>query len=377
MNEVFLCPRLTGPRFEGGMIPLEFLKDFAVLEEMIVEIAKCQFLSENPERKRTPRGFTDRIAMKLTKVSAGSAIPEISLCVASEHPMMFNTGQTEQYLERARDSIVRAIAAAERGQPITDHIPEKALAYFDRFGRSLRDQEAIEFVGDTEETLARLTKATRRKLVLASARVNDIAEETSVRGSIPAADQHKMTFKLQTNSRQEVAGPISPQHYDTIMDAFVGFKSGTRVQLQGIGRFDRKGRLRSLDSVAQITVLDPRDVPARLDEIRTLDDGWLDGSGIAPRSEWLDWLSDKFNQLFPDDLPLPLMFPTPIGGIQAEWDIGAWQISLEIDLGSRSAEWHALNIEGGEENPNQLNLDNIAHWKWIAEEISRLSKGSE
>jgi hypothetical protein len=39
-TEPFLTPRLVGDRFEGHAIPLEVLKDFAVLEEMIVEVAK-------------------------------------------------------------------------------------------------------------------------------------------------------------------------------------------------------------------------------------------------------------------------------------------------------------------------------------------------
>ena len=39
--EPFLKPRLTGPRFEGGAVPLHVLADFAVLEQMIVDIAKA------------------------------------------------------------------------------------------------------------------------------------------------------------------------------------------------------------------------------------------------------------------------------------------------------------------------------------------------
>ena len=80
--EPFLKPRLTGPRFEGGVVPLHVLADFAVLEQMIVDIAKWKFRSENPTRKRVPRGFTDGISLKLTGVKDGSAIPIISLFLA-------------------------------------------------------------------------------------------------------------------------------------------------------------------------------------------------------------------------------------------------------------------------------------------------------
>ena len=82
-TEPFLRPRLTGRRFEGHAIPLEFLKDLAVLEEMIVEVAKWRFLEKNPDRTRSPRGFTKGIELKLTGVEDGSAIAVISLVVAS------------------------------------------------------------------------------------------------------------------------------------------------------------------------------------------------------------------------------------------------------------------------------------------------------
>ena len=35
----FLSPRLVGERFVGHAIPLELLKDLAVVEEMIIEVA--------------------------------------------------------------------------------------------------------------------------------------------------------------------------------------------------------------------------------------------------------------------------------------------------------------------------------------------------
>ena len=41
----FMRPRLTGIRFEGKAIPLEFLKDLAVLEEMIINVLILKVLA--------------------------------------------------------------------------------------------------------------------------------------------------------------------------------------------------------------------------------------------------------------------------------------------------------------------------------------------
>ena len=60
----FLKPRITGPRFAGGAIPLEVLAHFAVLSEMILEVAKWKYRQQNTERKRVPRGFSDGISLE-------------------------------------------------------------------------------------------------------------------------------------------------------------------------------------------------------------------------------------------------------------------------------------------------------------------------
>jgi hypothetical protein len=78
----FLSPRLVGKRFDGHSIPLEFLGDLAVLEPMIIEVAKWRYLRKNKDGKRSPRNFTDGITLTLTAVENGSAIAKIALALA-------------------------------------------------------------------------------------------------------------------------------------------------------------------------------------------------------------------------------------------------------------------------------------------------------
>lgn len=372
-TEPFLRPRLTGMRFKGCAIPLEFLKDLAVLEEMIVEVAKLEFLKDHPDRKRSPRGFTEGIEMKLTGLEGGSAIPIISLVVAASG--LFPP-DNQAYFERARDAVVNAIGAAELNQPITDYLPEKSLGYFDRIGRSLREGEAIEFTTPDRTTPARLTKETRRKLVLSSSKVQELTEDATVRGTVPEADQQKMTFEVKLVDGRRVTSPIGAQHLDAIIEAFNGYKLGSRVLLQGIGRFNRGERLLGFDSIEHVSVLDALDIPARLDELRYLEDGWLEGQGIAPSNVGLDWLSEAFGRHYPDDLPLPHLYPTADGGIRAEWSLGQNEISLEIDVGNRSGEWHKLSIDSDAEELRTLQLKSDNDWNWLVSQIRQLAGGA-
>ncbi len=104
-----------------------------------------------------------------------------------------------------------------------------------------------------------------------------------------------------------------------------------------------------------MTLQDPLDIRACLDEFRCLKDGWLDGRGLAPAPDGLDWLGDGFDRHFAADLPLPYLYPTPEGGVQAEWTIGDRDITLAFDLQARTAEWHCLRL--GSKDAEVLELD--------------------
>jgi len=369
----FLTPRMVGSRFAEHAIPLELLKDLAVLEEMIIEVAKWCYLKDHPECKRSPKGFTDGVSLKLSDVGKGSAMLQLSLVV--EQPQLF-PGVAQAYYEKARTHVISAIDAAEHDEPITQHVPSMLLPYFDRLGRSLRDDEAIEFAPQAADRKARLTRATRRKLLLASSQVQELTEEVTLRGSIPEADQGKMTFELQIINGPRVVAPIAGQHLQTVLDAFNGYKQGIRILLQGIGRYDRYERLQSLENVERLSLLDVNDIAARLEEFKALRHGWLDGNkGFAPNQAGLDWLAETFQRNYPDELPTPYLYPTAEGGVQAEWSVNGWEITLEIDLERKHGEWHALEMTSETEEEKSLSLDKSDSWQWLATEIARRAGG--
>ncbi len=370
----FLKPRITGARFAGGAIPLDVLADFAVLSEMILEVAKWKYREKNSSRHRVPRGFAEGISLKLTGVEEGSAIPVISLVISSA---LLLPPESEHYFNEARDSIISAVAAAEQGTRITIHLPEKLLGYFDRFGRNLADGEVIELGSDSIQQRARLTKETRRKLVLASS-AKHYTEETSVYGLVHEFDQRAKTFQLTLPGGSILSRiPVESQHYDSVLDASNGFRNQQRLRVFGVGRFDLSDKLLELISVEHVVPLDPLDVIVRIDELKQLKRGWFDGKGEAFDPQQIDWVVEAFKSFYPDDTKLPYLFPTPEGKLFAEWSLGANSVSLEIDLSSRSADWHVLHNATDAEETEQFDLNDSASWKSIAERIKSLGGESE
>lgn len=376
----FLRPRLLGSRFEGATIPLDVLADLAVLGEMVIEVAKWRYLESHPERQRSPKGFTKGISLKLVGVEDGSAVPAINLefsegtrsDVSPRLPGM--PEQNETYFFEARDAIIDSVSVASNGIAHDYALLPKHLAYFDRLGRGLQDGEALELRDPAGTKRATLNRESRRRLVEAS-QIRETSEEVVIRGSIPEADQDRMTFELQSYVGK-IPGRIPDEHFDVVLEAFNQYRTSGNVSIQGVVKYDRGGRPLRIEAVEDVVLLDPLDVPSQLDEFRTMVDGWLDGEGRAPAPELIEWLEDSFDSFYPDDAELPYLYPTTEGGVQAEWTLGAHEVSLRFHPHDHTGEWHDLALDTDEEETRELDLTQRGEWEWLAARLATLSRAA-
>lgn len=372
----FMTPRLDGERFTGHAIPFEVLKDLAVLENLVIEAAKWKYLEAHPERQRVPRGFTEGVSLQLTEVRDGSAIPVIILTLLTSTPLMPALGTNLSYFEQGRNAILATVSAAEEQIQDSHTLPNHLLAYFDQLGRTLREGEVLVLNPSNTVRPARLTKETRRRILLQSDNIKELTEEVAIRGTVPEMDQEKMTFEFQVISGPRIKAPLDPQHLDSVLEAFNGYRDNRKILVRGIGRFNRNEKLLGLNAVEHISMLDDLDPGARLDELKVLKNGWLNGKGIAPAHKELDWLADAFQHNYPDELPLPYLYPTAEGGVQVEWSVDEWEITLEVDLNQRQGEWHALELSTEAEERQTLNLHESNAWQWLASEIAKRTRGA-
>ena len=126
------------------------------------------------------------------------------------------------------------------------------------------------------------------------------------------------------------------------------------------------GRAQRVDDFA---VLDPLDVGSRLDELSRLEDGWLNGEGKALSPDGLRWLAECFDRYFSEELQLPCLCPTVDGGIYAEWLLEPLNLSLEIDLESHRAHWHAMDFSDDSYTEENIDLNRLGSWNWLCEQI--------
>ena len=132
---------------------------------------------------------------------------------------------------------------------------------------------------------------------------------------------------------------------------------------------------------------DSLDMGRQLAGLRNLKDGWADGTqpadqwgkgyGKAPVGQGLDWLAERLEARYADDLPRPYIYPTPEGGVSLEWSLGQNEAGLEVDLLSHSAEWHCLNLRIGRSTEEDFDLDDAEDWERLASMIRQLGLKDE
>lgn len=350
--------RLTGGRFDGQGMPVETLVELAQYRELVLGVARAQFLRSHPERKRVPRGFFDRLQLRLRTVEDGSAVPVLERVAPAGALIAVDDDFT-----RARDAIEDAVAAAESGEQPPSGFPQEALVLFNRFGQTLRPDEAIELRRGSAPSGPRYTVDTRRKLLLSKRRT--YTEELQGLGWISEVDGNGMScrIRLRMGPATPVPAPLDEVTFGPVKDVLEPNGEGPPVRVSGVGVFDSERRLIRFDSIYDVNVLDdPEDLVSlddRLDELASLNTGWLDGEGVRPDALVLERARRMLADLLTFEVPRPRVFATPDGGVQAEWTVGEHEISVTFEPDGKLYAV-SVNLASGDAEEPELAADDPA-----------------
>jgi hypothetical protein len=112
----------------------------------------------------------------------------------------------------------------------------------------------------------------------------------------------------------------------------------------------------------------------RLEELSNLENGWLNAEGTGIEKENLNWFADIFENNYNAALPLPYLYPTPSGGIQAEWSFDDWDMSLNIDLDNKSGFYQALHHNSGGGIEERFDLTKYDDWQKLNQNLAETFK---
>jgi len=369
VKKPFLTPHLVGTRYEEGSVPLDVLREWASFEELVLELARRLYLQEHTDRKRVPRGFIEDFALHVSGITAGSAIPNIDRVLLRGREEI---PENEAYYARARNLVLAVVTAAALNNPIPTEFPKDLLPRFDRIGRSLREDERIEFVLPDGPAApgAVFNRDTYKRLALLAA--EEYQAEADLRGRVTEFDLAKKTFWLSLLDGSRVQGVWTKETKEALFEAFEGcYTDRQKVRLLAFAALDAHDRPKRLVEVLQVELLDPLDVPARLEELRTLQSGWLNGQGERPEPDLLAWLSTTWMMAYPATLPNPYVYPTAEGGVQLEWSLGDWELSAEVDLARRRSYFVAVDTAGTAADEMEVDLGSADGWRELADLVRK------
>lgn len=351
--------RLTGGRFDGPGMPVESLVELGQYRELVLGVARARFLRGNPDRQRMPRGFFDRLQLRLRSVEDGSAMPVLERIAA---PGELLAPEDDEFTH-ARDAIEAAVRAAENDEDFPQEFPPDAAVLFNRFGQTLRSGEAIELRAGSAPSGARYTTATRRKLVLSAG--STYQEELRDIGWVSEVDAGAMSSKirLRMGPAGTIVAPLNEVTFEPVKEVLEPSGKGPPVWVSGVGVFDSSGQLLRFDSIHDVEVVDDQEdlkrLDERLEELAGLQAGWLDGNGARPDISALSRARRTLAELLGLDVPRPRVFATPEGGIQAEWTIGNREISVTFESDSKLYTV-AVDLSSGKSEEPELTEDDLA-----------------
>jgi hypothetical protein len=359
--------RLTGARFEGEGLPVETVIELAAYRDLVLGVAKELFREAHPGRQRLPKGFTERLQLRLRSVEDGSAVPVLERIAPTGELLV-----DDDEFARARNVIEDAVAAVAAGADPPASFPRNSLVLFNRFGQTLRADEAIELRRDRAPTRAVYTREVRKTLVLNQRRT--FQQEIDDIGWVSEIDGDHMTclIRLRMGPPSAIPAPLDEVTFAAIKEVLEPKGEGPPVRISGIAVFDSEQRIIRFDSINDVSVIeDPEELAEldrRFDELAGLPAGWLNGEGVPPDAVVLNRARRLLAELLSFDVPRPRVFPTPEGGVQAEWDVAGHEISVTFEP---DGTLHAVsvNVASGQTEEPALPADN-------AEDIVRLLRVS-
>jgi hypothetical protein len=344
-------------------MPVETLTELSAYRDLILGVAKELFRAAHPARQRVPRGFAERLQLRLRTVESGSAIPVVERVAVAGALLAVDDEFTQ-----ARDVIEDAVAAVAGGADLPSAFPRSALLLFNRFGQTLRADEAIELRRAGATSGARYDRDVRKRLVLNQR--HTFQEEVEDIGWVSEVDADHMSclIRLRMSSAGAIPAPLDEVTFAAVKEVLEPKGEGPPVRVSGIGVFDTEQRLIRFDAIHDVSVLEDPDelttLDRRFDELAALPAGWLDGEGVPLDGVVLHRARRILAELLNFDVPRPRVFPTPEGGVQAEWTVAGHEISVTFEPDGMLYAI-SVNLASGQTEEPELAADS-------AEQIARL-----
>ena len=332
--EKFLRLTFNGGRFVGHRMPVDVLAELVSVQNLLRHVARQHWLNENPFRQRVPAGFDEDAKLQITSTAHNCFSVELN-----------TVGPGDSYTA-ARDVCLYALAKPTEAPPKAFPRGQDAFDLLVALGRRLESNEALSMVGGG--VAARVDRTTREQLAKQSHQPLEFEE--SLDGEVQVVDDKAGRLQLATDIGA-IEVPFTAEQRSAVMQA-LELRPQAQLHVEGVLQRAQR-RMRRVDALSIADHPRAQDIGrvwSRLDALNQVPDGWLDGEGAAPTAHALSIARRVLARLLADSQSVtkPTVFPTPRGGIQAEWIIGDWAAEIEFPADeSGSVQADAVHVQTG------------------------------
>lgn len=242
--------KFNGERFKDHGLDLDVLPELIAYKTLLIETAKALWRAKNPDRERIKRNFEDGLKLKFYRIQPGS----VAIPIEREYEVeesLFPAVRKPDELDEAAALLDEAMNAAAGDQLLPAGFPKNVIPFFDDLGKTLRDDESIEFSPARGGAKIIYTREVRDRLLKRSA--NEYSDQLNIHGEIRAASLDGNRFTVRQDDGTKVEGRFQPEQEVIITDALREHVS-CRVEIQGVGFFSADGILRRIDRIDQLVV---------------------------------------------------------------------------------------------------------------------------
>lgn len=307
-----------GGRFAAHVMPVDALAELVTLQQVVLELARAEFKRRNPDRVRVPRGFAQAARLDLCATEPNC----FTATLTREAPPILS-GMDPALVDvvvASRDAVVSVLDGAAQGRE-PGELPAKARKLLARMGDRLGPGEWIEIRAKRDASAARVDDGTRARL---SALLHAPLEQvTDLDGEVEQFFDESDTIALRLRDRRVVSLKFDRVQRAEVLDALARCPA-VRVQARARVQWAASPRAQDVESFEVVDHERWPDVERlwqRIDQLAEVPEGWMNGAGEAPGDAVRARAREVLARLLVDhpEVPRPKVFPTPDGGLQAEW----------------------------------------------------------
>lgn len=344
-TDVFLELTFDGGRFDSHCMPVDVLAELATVQRVLEAVARHLYFRQNPDRQRVPRGFVEASHLYLSTSRANCYTAGLS------RPNPATWGLLEIGLfDKARALTISALSAVETDSSFPSDFPSDALEDLAAIGLRLSDEEVLSVKDSAALVTARINQKTRAKLALLTSQ--SLEKVMIIEGEVEEIDDKSLSLQLLLKSKERITVSFKSPDREKVADAFKN-RPIARVRAHGLVIPDKKKmkKVEELDVFDDERAVDVQKVWDRLKAFERIPQGWCDGFGIAPSRNAVARAREVLARLLVDNKSVerPKVYPTPQGGVQAEWVLGKWAVDLCFSPNGDSIKAEATHADTGDD----------------------------